>query len=112
MGCRSGYKDETGKCVMQPQSGLLQPLTATDIRDFTFASPNENEPFARWGNETIPVAVFNDILTPLPGAKVLASYGNSYYAGEAALTEHAVGDGRVLHLGSAFHRDTAAGLLD
>lgn len=112
VGCRSGYKDETGKFIMLPQPGLLQPLTATDVRDFTFASPNEEEPFAQWGGGTIPMAVFNDILTPLPGAKVLATYGSSYYAGEAALTEHPVGDGTVLHLGSAFHRDTVAKLLD
>ena len=112
VGCRTGYKDVSGKCVMLPQPGLLQPLTATDIRDFSFASPNEDEPFALWGEERIPMPVFNDVITPLPGARVLAAYGNSYYAGEAALTEHSVGKGKVLHLGSAFCRETAAKLFD
>lgn len=41
VGCRSGYKDLSGKCVMLPQPGLLQELTGTDVRDFTFTSPNE-----------------------------------------------------------------------
>ena len=111
LGCRSGYKDLTGKCVMLPQPGLLQELTGTDIRDFTFTSPNEDGVFALWDGERIETPVFNDILTPLEGTEVLAAYGNSYYAGQAALTEHRFGKGRVLHLGSTFTRDTVRRLL-
>ena len=111
LGCRSGYKDLTGKCVMLPQPGLLQELTGTDIQDFTFTSPNEDDTFALWDGERIETPVFNDILTPLEGTEVLAAYGNSYYAGRAALTEHRFGKGRVLHLGSTFTRDTVRRLL-
>jgi len=102
IGCRSGYKDEYGRCVMTPQPGLLQKLTATDVKDYTFASPAEEQPYALWYKDRIPMPVFNDVLTPLEGAKVLARFASSYYEGEAALTEHAVGNGRVLHLGGAF----------
>lgn len=112
VGCRSGYKDLTGKCVMLPQPGLLQKLTGTDVRDFTFVSPNEDETFAEWDGRRLDTPVFNDILTPLEDTRVLARYGNSYYAGEAALTEHPCGKGRVLHLGSTFTRETVRRLLD
>ena len=111
VGCRSGYKDENGRCPMRPQPGLLQPLTATDVRDFTFATPAEETPHADWGGSRISTPVFNDVLTPLDGAKVLARFASSYYAGEAALTEHAVGEGRVLHLGSAFSTDSVSMIL-
>lgn len=111
LGCRSGYKDVRGHCVMLPQPGLLQPLTGTDIHDFTFTSPAEEPTWADWNGEKLDTPVFNDILTPLEGTRVLAAYQNSYYAGAAALTEHAYGSGRVLHLGSTFSRENMAQLL-
>lgn len=112
VGCRAGYKDMNGKCVMMPQPGLLQELTGTDIRDFTFTSPNEDESFALWGEERMETPVFNDILTPFAGTEVLARYDNSYYAGEAALTKKAFGKGRAIHLGCAFTRKNVRQLLD
>jgi len=104
VGCRAGLKDIRGHEVMLPQPGLLQELTGTDVRDFTFTSPAEdNDP---------DTPVWNDILTPLDGTAVLDTYKTSYYAGEACLTEHRLGKGRVLHLGSAFSRETVRKLFD
>ena len=104
IGCRAGLKDISGKAPMQPQPGLLQELTGTDIRDFTFVSPaEENDPER---------PVFNDVLTPLEGTAVLARYQTSYYAGEASLTEKKTGKGKTLHLGSAFSRETVKKLLE
>lgn len=111
IGCRSGLKDLNGICRMLPQPGLLQELSGTDVRDFTYTSPAEEENFALWNDEKLVTPVFNDILTALPGTKVLARYANSYYTGEAALTEHPYGLGKVLHLGSAFSRGAVPGLL-
>ena len=112
IGCRSGYKDEHGRCVMTPQPGLLQPLTATDVKEYTFAHPAEEEPYALWNGRRMPMPVFNDVLTPMKGAQVLARFASSYYAGEAALTEHRVGDGRVLHLGGALCLESAKMILE
>ena len=97
LGCRAGLKDLRGHAVMLPQPGLLRDLTGTDVRDFTFTSPNEPE------DPDTPV--WNDILTPLEGTEVLDRYKTSYYAGEACLTQRKLGKGRVLHLGSAFSRE-------
>ena len=103
VGCRAGLKDERGQAVMLPQPGLLRELTGTDVRDFTFTSPNEeNDP---------DTPVWNDILTPLDGTAVLDTYKTSYYAGEPCLTERRFGQGRVLHLGSAFSRNTVCRLF-
>ncbi|MBR6398019.1 MAG: beta-galactosidase [Lachnospiraceae bacterium] len=112
VGCRSGLKDMNGKCVMLPQPGLLQELTGTDVRDFTYTSPNEDDIYAVWNGEKLMTPVFNDVLTALPGTEVLAAYGNGYYKGEAALTRHAYGKGQVLHLGSTFTREGFARILD
>ena len=112
VGCRSGLKNGNGICEMLPQPGLLQKLTGTDIQDFTYTSPAEEAVYAEWNGTRLPMPVFNDILTPLPGTDVLARYENSYYAGEAALTEHRTGKGRVLHLGSSFSREALPMLLE
>lgn len=112
VGCRSGLKNQNGICEMMPQPGLLQTLTGTDVRDFTYTSPAEEDTYALWRGKTLKTAVFNDLLTPLEGTEVLAGYANSYYAGSAALTEHKTGAGRVLHFGSTFSRDNIPDLLE
>ena len=112
LGCHAGYKYMNGKCVMLPQPGLLRELTGTDIRDLTFVGPNEDGSFALWDEKQLETPVFNDILTPLAGTRVLARYGTGYYAGEAALTEHPFGKGRVIHFGGAFTRENTMQLLD
>ena len=81
------------------------------MADFTFTSPEEEPVWADWDGQKLETPIFNDILTPLEGAKVLASYANNYYAGAAALTERQVGKGRVLHLGSTFSRENVRQLL-
>ena len=96
LGCRAGLKDSYGRMVMQPQPALLQSLTGTDVRDFTLLQSNEKS-----GEDT---AVFHDVLTPLDGTRVLKRYSSSWYAGEACLTEKRAGEGRTIHLGSAFTR--------
>lgn len=111
IGCRSGLKDTNGICRMLPQPGLLQELSGTDVRDFTYTSPAEEDSFALWDDQKLDTPIFNDILTALPGTKILARYATSYYAGEAALTEHPYGLGKTLHLGSAFSRDAVPKLL-
>lgn len=112
VGCRSGLKNLNGICEMLPQPGLLQKLTGTDVRDFTFASPAEDDTFALWNGEKLKTPVFNDVLTPLEGTEVLAVYANSYYAGQAALTEHKAGAGRVIHLGSSFSVSSVPRILE
>lgn len=112
VGCRAGLKDMNGRCVMLPQPGLLRTLTGTDVRDFTFTSPAEEPVRADFGGSGIEMPVFNDILTPLEGTKVLATYGSSYYAGKAALTEHCTGKGRTIHLGSTFSAEMVKKLFE
>lgn len=116
IGCRSGYKQENGKCVMLPQPGLLQRITGSDVRDFTFASPAEPAVQARWTSSETYLAVgsFYDIMEPAAGAetaRVLAVYEGSYFTGKAALIENHLGKGKALHLGSAFSRENVMQLL-
>lgn len=111
LGCRAGFKDLHGRCPMREQPGLLQGLTATRVKEFTMIPVSVKEPAAVMDGERLAVPYFNDILQPLAGARVLAVYDTGWYRGEAALTEHAVGKGRVLHFGSVFEKDTVGRLF-
>lgn len=114
IGCRSGYKQENGQCVMMPQPGLLHKLTGTDVRDFTFTSPAEKAVYADWDGQKLDMPLFNDIMDIAEDAqevKVLAVYASSYYKGKIALAEKRTGKGRTLHLGSAFSRSNVKTLL-
>ena len=107
------YKDETGKCVMSRLPGLLQPLTGTDIPEYTFVSPADGTVYADWDGVQIEACIFNDLLEPLTEqARVEARYVSSYYAGTPALISNAKGKGRVFYFGGAFHEHTARVFLE
>lgn len=113
LGCRTGYKDDTGKCVMSKLPGLLAPLTGTDIPEYTFVSPADGTVYADWDGTQIEAAVFNDLLAPLTeDAKVEARYASCYYAGTPALISRKQGKGTVYYFGGAFSEHTAAVFLE
>lgn len=108
MGCRTGYKDMSGKCVMLHLPGLVQNLSGTDVVDYTFVGPADEIQYIDWEGEKLEAAVFNDILAPLAKeAEVLGSYENNYYKGEPGLIKNGYGKGFVYYFGGAFTRKTA-----
>lgn len=112
VGCRSGYKQENGKCVMLPQPGLLQEITGSDVRDFTFTSPAEPPVTASWDGQTVDMPLFNDIMEPVEDGEALAFYNDSYYAGKPAIIRKNTGKGYAIHFGSTFSRENMKALLE
>lgn len=107
MGCRTGYKDLTGKCVMERLPGLAANVTGTDIPEYTFVSPEDGHVYADWNGEKIEAAIFNDLLEPAgEQAEVLATYTDSYYAGTPALIRNHFGKGEAYYFGGAFAVNT------
>lgn len=111
MGCRTGYKDLTGRCVTDYLPGLAGELTGTDIPEYSFVAPDEGKVYADWDGERIEAAVFNDILSPVDGGRVLARYTDSYYAGEPALIRKQTGKGAAYYFGGAFSLEAALAFL-
>jgi beta-galactosidase len=107
LGCRTGYKDLTGKCPMHKLPGLLQNLSGTDVVDYTFVSPADDKVLAEWDGTEFEAAIFSDILEPIGNAKILGTYKNNYYAGKAALICNEVGKGKVYYFGGTFNREAA-----
>lgn len=154
MGCRTGYKDIHGKCVMDHLPGLAAKVTGTDIPEYSFAAPDDGKVMADWDGTWMEVAVFHDLLAPLEGsgageaavaaepgreepyhggarepgagdslpdqsgqeggqgARVLARYTSSYYAGTPALICNFFGRGRAYYFGGAFALDTVHTFLE
>ncbi len=113
IGARTGQKDVRGHCVMTPMPGLLTNVCASDVREYTFASPAEEAVAMEWDGISVEVGVFHDILEATgENARVLAAYTGSYYAGEPALIETTAGAGRLLHFGGTFTRANAAVFLN
>ena len=108
MGCRTGYKDISGKCVMDCLPGLAARLTGTDVPEYSFVGPDEGKVLADWDGTLIEASVFNDILrSAAEEAEVIGTYTNSYYAGEPALVRNHFGAGEVYYFGGAFCTETA-----
>lgn len=112
MGCRTGYKDMNGKCVMALLPGLASELTGTDVPEYNFVAPDDGHVYVDWNGTQIEAAVFNDILAPVGTGKVLGTYTSSYYAGEPALICNKYGEGEAYYFGGAFALDTAKVFLE
>lgn len=117
LGCRSGYKDMDGHCVMQDLPGLLRPLTGADIPEFTRTCPGDSPVMIWWGDRSLEAPVFTDLLQPLvpadgEPAEVLGTYADCYYAGKGALLRHRYQKGIVYSLGTVFTEAMTAALLE
>ena len=112
LGARTGQKDTRGHCVMQPMPGLLAQAAQTEVEEFTFIGPADEPVSMDWDGKRLPTGCFNDLLTVTgPDAKVLAVYKDTYYDGKPALVETKLGEGKILHFGGVFTRESTKAFL-
>lgn len=108
IGCRSGYKDMTGKCTMEYLPGKLKSLTGNDIPEYTAISPDAGDVYIKWGKDEFKASSFADQLFACTStAKMVGSYEDDYYEGFGAITENKLGNGYVYYYGSAFSEEAA-----
>ncbi len=111
IGCRGGYKDRTGKCIMDKLPGLFAELTGTDIPEYSLIAPDAGKVYVKWGEDDFEASVFTDLLCPINGGKLLAEYTSDYYAGSGALICNDLGKGRAFYYGSAFTEEAVIAFL-
>ena len=108
IGCRSGYKDMTGKCTMAYLPGKLKVLTGNDIPEYTAISPDAGDVYIKWGKDEFKASSFADqLLSNADTCKVVGTFEDDYYEGLGAITENRLGDGYVYYYGSAFSEEAA-----
>ncbi len=95
---RSGVKDEHNVVTDRTLPGPFAGLAGVAIHEFD-PQLNEEQEIVGLGETLFPTRCWSDILEPTT-AKVLATYGKGYYAGNPALTENEVGKGRVYYVGT------------
>lgn len=111
-GCRTGYKDETGKCVMNHMTGAAAKICGVDLSEYTFLGPDDEDTHVMWGGEALEAPVFNDVLEPFGGtAEVLGTFDSNYYQGKPGLTVNRIGKGKAYYFGGAFSEQTASVFL-
>jgi beta-galactosidase len=114
VGCRSGYKDESGHCLMRPAPGPISELCGVEVLEYTVVRGTAPPLAGRLpGIDGRMADAFNEILTPIAdNTEVLATYAGDYYAGAPALTRNAIGAGCAYYYGAAFNSDIAGALID
>ena len=91
---------------------MLFRSTGTAVEEFTFVGALDGTVCMDWQGEQFDTGIFNDVLENVSeDVEVLARYSSNYYAGKPALTKRAVGEGKALHFGGTFTRETVEAML-
>jgi beta-galactosidase len=112
MGVRTGYKDEYGRCPMQPMPGFARELCGAEVEDYTFARPEEPPVKIIWNGTAYEAPIFHDILKPVLGGEVLAAFESGYYSGKPAFIRKRYDNGgAAYYLGAGFSREITEEIL-
>ena len=107
IGCRSGYKDENGKCVMENLPGILSGLTGTDITEYSLIAPDTGCVTIDWDGTELEASIFAELLEPINGGVTEGVYTADYFAGYGVLISKQFGKGKVYYYGSAWNEKSA-----
>lgn len=107
IGCRSGYKDVTGKCVTDKLPGGLSELIGTDILEYSFISPDAGTVTVDWNGTELEAGVFAELLEPINGGILEGTYTADYYTGSGALISKQTGKGKAYYYGCAWNEKSA-----
>ncbi|MFI3214819.1 MAG: beta-galactosidase [Eubacteriales bacterium] len=112
LGCRTGQKDESGRCPMMKLPGLLAPIAGISVKESTFVAPYEEMVVSDWNGTKMEMPIYNDVLqVEQEDVEVLSVYENTYYEKEVSFTKRKVGNGQVFYLGTTFSRNNITMIL-
>ena len=109
--CRTGQKDEFGRCVQTYLPGLAGELTGADVCEYSMIAPDEGKVSFNWNGEEIESSIFYELVNAKEDAKLLATYSNGAYVGEGALIKKQLGNGCVYYLGCGLSRSAVKAFL-
>ncbi|MCH5212188.1 MAG: beta-galactosidase [Oscillospiraceae bacterium] len=110
-GCRTGYKDLTGKCRMIAMPGFAAELCGAEVEEFTFLSPYDEAQFVNINGKRVSAPCFNDVLE-ITGGTQLGTFESNYYAGKPSLSVKETVKGRIYYFGAAFAEDSAKAFIE
>jgi len=105
--CRTGQKDKIGHFFEAGWAAPIRSLIGADIKFFDMLIPEITGTVSA-GGMNFQWNTWGEVLSPLGGTEVLATYTDQYYAGKAAATTRRMGRGTVTFIGVA----TEDGMLE
>lgn len=102
LGCRSGYKDEYGRCTMAKLPGLFAEMTGADVKEYSFIQPDISTIAIETGRDRLHARVFADRLSEETTSNIIGRYSEEYFAGDGAVSVNNLGLGKVYYYGSVF----------
>lgn len=114
LGCRTGYKDETGQVYMKAFPGYLAALTGISVEDFTREAPFETTPIVIYKDKTeIKTRGFYETLkVESKDTEVIGRFSDCYFEGKPGLVKHQYGEGACYYFGGVFTIELAENLLE
>lgn len=113
IGCRSGYKDITGKCVMAKLPGLFSNVTGADVFEYSFIAPDSENVEINWNGRKLKAKVFVDRLQCSKDTAVVeGKFANDYFEGDGAVISNSFGKGKAYYYGTAFDVDAVIAFLE
>lgn len=113
LGCRTAYKDITGKCVMDKLPGMLTLLSGTDVYEYSFIAPDIKQVKVKWNDKTFNAAVFIDrIQATTDSAEIIGTYESDYFKGAGAIVKNKFKNGTCYYYGSAFTDEAVEAFLN
>lgn len=118
-GCRTGYKDEYGRCYEMPMPGYAAELCGCYVKEYTMVSSFDIPLQISANGRKADAPLFHDVLEPLEGGEVMGTFSQeqntdilSHYLTEPAIVRKKLGEGYGWYVGSAFAENTAKMLLE
>jgi len=105
--CRTGQKDKHGQLWEDKWAGPIASLIGAEVEFFDVLLA-DGKGTVKMGDAAYNWNVWADVLKPAQGTEVLATYGDHFYAGKAAVTTRRLGRGTVTYMGV----DTKDGRLE
>lgn len=107
-GCRTGYKDVNGQCVMMPMPGYATNLCGGLVEEYTCVSAFDEPVRIRLNENTASAIAFHDVLELTDGEIMGVFQGEScHYDGKPAVVRKRLGKGYGWYAGCGFAEDTA-----
>ena len=101
IGARSGSKDINNNVIAEPLPGVLTDLAGVSIEEYGKQNaPDERPLWAFFSDDEVLSDHWYEILRPVAGSAVLATWKGRHQDGQPAVTLNKVGDGWVIYVGT------------
>ncbi|MDP4290757.1 MAG: beta-galactosidase [Bacteroidota bacterium] len=105
--CRTGHKDHEMHLWEAKFAAPIYDLIGSEIESFDLPMP-QSQDSVLMDNKTYAWKTWGELLKPLPGTEVWATYQGEFYAGKPAVITRKLGKGTVTYVGV----DSNKGLLE